>query len=82
MALSRCPHCKGGRFEVVLKEPAGSAFKMNFAQCSTCGAPFGIVDYFNLGTLLKKQEKKVEELDRRLSSIESTLQQIVQALRR
>jgi transposase-like protein len=82
MAWSKCPHCNGGYFELVGKEPANAAYKLQFVQCSSCGAPFGVTEYYNLGQLLKKQEEAVADLGQRLRSIEHSLHQIAQAMRR
>jgi len=38
------------------------------------------MDYFNVGTLLKKQEKAVSEMDERLKRIEYNIAAIGQAL--
>ena len=69
MAFSKCPHCKSGSFEIATKEPSGSAY----TQCSGCGAPFGVSDYYNLGTLLQKQEKAIDEVASRLDRVAVTL---------
>lgn len=77
---SSCAKCGGGNFKVVEKEPQGSNFKLNFVQCSSCNAPIGVLDFFNLGSLMKDQEKSIKNLDNRLSNIEHVLQQIAHFL--
>ncbi len=80
MAMSKCPHCNTSRFEIAENSPASSQYKVFLVQCSGCGAPFGVMDYFNVGTLLKKQEKAVSEMDERLKRIEYNIAAIGQAL--
>ena len=86
-SVSSCAKCGGGTFKVVEKEPNGSNYKVNFVQCSSCNTPIGVLDYYNLGTLMKTQEKTINginsntsNLDHRLSNIEHTLSQIAQFL--
>jgi hypothetical protein len=76
MSFSACPHCKGSYFECVEQSPSGSNFKVNFVQCSGCGAPFGTMDFYNLGALLKKQEKAIENVGSRLLQIENAINQM------
>lgn len=80
MAISKCAACGNTSFEVKLVEPSGASFKQFFVQCRSCGVPVGVLDYFNLGTIIKDQEKKVDDLGKRLSRIESAINQIVNAL--
>ncbi|GFE57697.1 hypothetical protein AOG1_15770 [Geobacter sp. AOG1] len=80
LTISSCAKCGGGMFKVVEKEPHGSNFKVNFVQCSSCNAPIGVLDYYNLGTLMKKQEKSIDDIESRLSNIEHTLRQIAHHL--
>lgn len=54
MAQSRCPKCNNSTFEIVEQEPKNSSYKLMFVQCSSCGSVIGVLDYFNIGTLLKK----------------------------
>ncbi len=82
MALTKCPHCKGGFFEIQEAEPRGSAFKAMFIQCSKCGAPFAAQDYYNVGALLKDQEAKIADLSRKVDQLDYNIQEILQALQR
>jgi uncharacterized C2H2 Zn-finger protein len=54
MALSKCPKCDNHFFEMKEAEPTNSAYKVNFLQCSRCGAVVGVMDYFSVGTLIRK----------------------------
>ena len=54
MAYSACPKCNGHYFEMKEAEPANALYKVNFIQCSSCGAVVGVIDYFDLGTLIHK----------------------------
>lgn len=73
MAWSTCPKCDSHRFELTEVEPANSRYKMFFVQCSSCGAPMGVTEYYDTGSTLKKHEKSMEE---RLSRIESQIGQL------
>lgn len=78
--MTRCAKCDSGYFTLEVIEPAGSGFKLNAVQCSSCGAPFGVVDYYNLGQLLKNQEKSIANLESKVDSMAHTLNQIAYAL--
>lgn len=52
MARSTCPKCDNTRFEVKVVTPNGSNFKLQFVQCSVCGAVVGVLERLNLGSLL------------------------------
>lgn len=80
MANSKCPHCDGTRFELKTIEARGAQYQHNFIQCGGCGAPFGVLEYHNVGALFEGQEailKRLQaflgDLDHRLSAIEQLL---------
>ena len=78
--VSSCVKCGNGMFKVVEKELTGANFKLNFVQCSSCNTPVGVLDYYNIGSLLKTQEKALKDLDSRISTIEHNLNQIINFL--
>jgi transcription initiation factor TFIIIB Brf1 subunit/transcription initiation factor TFIIB len=78
MANSKCPKCESTSFEVVINSPKGSAYKMAFVQCSSCGCVVGIMDYYNIGTKVSDLEKKIDNLSFGDSSISSDLNVINQ----
>ena len=82
MAFTTCPHCKGTYFEIKEVEPRGAAYKTVFIQCSGCGAPFAAQDYFNIGSLLQGQEKKIADLSRKVDQLDYNIQEILQGLQR
>lgn len=59
MARSTCPKCDSTRFEVAVAEPKDSRFKVNFVQCASCGAVVGVMDYYNVPSLLDKIAAKL-----------------------
>ena len=77
--MSTCSKCGGHSFKIEEQSPAGSRYKYNFVQCSSCGVPVGVMDYFNNGAQLEDQKQEIASLSTRLSSIESTMQRLVQA---
>jgi hypothetical protein len=76
MALSKCPHCNNTSFEAAEVSPSGSPFKAIFIQCAGCGAPAGVMDFYNIGTLLNNQEVKIAELSRKIDRLETSIQEI------
>jgi len=66
MAASACPSCKNHGFETVEVAPRNSNFKLIFVQCTMCGAVVGVADYFNLGNLVKNQNKAIQKIAERL----------------
>jgi hydrogenase maturation factor HypF (carbamoyltransferase family) len=66
MAISRCPHCNSTSFELSEGEPYQSRYKFHFVQCGHCGAPFGVIDFEHVPTL-------IDGLEERLGAIESRL---------
>ncbi|MDT5121819.1 MAG: hypothetical protein QOC96_1301 [Acidobacteriota bacterium] len=65
MAYSTCPKCNSHSFEMKEAEPANAMYKVNFVQCSSCGAVVGVMDYFNIGVLLRKLARALNiNLDR------------------
>ena len=59
MAISKCIQCGNTTFEMQENSPIGSNFKFMFIQCSSCGGVVGVVDYYNIGQVLKKIAKKL-----------------------
>jgi hypothetical protein len=82
MAVSICGRCENKTFELVTKEPKGSAIKINFIQCAACGSVLGMVDFFNVGTEVMRISKVVGDLDRRTQNMEAQIHQIGRALAR
>lgn len=82
MASTRCPHCSSTVFETKIFEPPGGRYKQVFVQCGSCGTPYGVLDYFNLGSKLADLQEKVSEMDSKLDRLGAALNQIVHALQR
>jgi hypothetical protein len=76
MAQSTCPHCENKTFELSERTPTHSTLKVNFVQCSKCGAPIGALSFFDAGVLMKKQEKEINTIKDQLSQIEYALNQL------
>jgi hypothetical protein len=80
MALSKCPKCNNGFFELKSFEPRGARYKQNFIQCSMCGTPVGVVGFYDAGSLIKEQEEEIAELQKRLKVVEAYCRNIDQNL--
>jgi hypothetical protein len=69
-------------WEIKLVEPHGSNFKQSVLQCASCGVPVGALDFYNVGALLKGQEKTLAALQQAVASISATVQDIQHIVRR
>ena len=78
--LTKCGKCEGTSFKLQEMSPVGSAYKFFAVQCSSCQTPIGVTDYYNIGQLLKNQEKTIASLEQKLSHIEDSLNQIAHVL--
>lgn len=72
MASSTCIKCSSHSFETREVTPNGSAFKLIFIQCSSCGGVVGVIDYFNIGHLLQQQNVVLQRIADRLG-VDSTV---------
>jgi excinuclease UvrABC ATPase subunit len=81
MVSSTCIKCGNHSFQIVENSPSGAAFKLMFVQCGSCGGVVGIQDYFNIGSLIKDQEKQIKRLQSCISDIEFQVSQIYQRIR-
>ena len=57
MATPTCPKCDSTRFEAQIFEPSNANYKLNAINCLGCGAVVGVVEYSNLGVLIRKLAK-------------------------
>jgi transcription initiation factor IIE alpha subunit len=80
MALSACVKCNGSMFELMEQSPLRGAHKVQFVQCIKCGTPVGVLEYYDSGALLKKQEATIGDLKQQLTRIEKELQRTGQIL--
>jgi len=62
MALSTCPKCNNRIFATQEYSPIGSAYKLIFIQCASCGTVVGVLDYYNIGTLIQKQNEAIRQI--------------------
>jgi uncharacterized Zn finger protein len=62
---SKCPNCSNTEFEAVNETPLNSNFELIFVRCISCKTVVGVIDYYNVGTLVKKLAKKLKiDLDK------------------
>ncbi|HUJ61820.1 MAG TPA: hypothetical protein VLX92_25120 [Kofleriaceae bacterium] len=61
MATPCCPRpdCNSNAFEVHEFKPSSSNFRMQSVQCARCGTVVGVMDYYNIGSLLGQIAKKL-----------------------
>jgi predicted nucleic-acid-binding Zn-ribbon protein len=77
---TKCVKCGGAAFKLQEITLHGAAYKMMAAQCSSCQTPFGLTDFFNVGQLLKNQEKTIANLEKKIGHVQSDISQIAYAL--
>lgn len=63
MARSECGYCDNRTFELAEVSPMKSNYKMYFVQCSNCGAPVGVVPFFDLATRMDEVEERVKKIE-------------------
>lgn len=80
--LSTCVKCSGRLFELKEQAPSGSAFKLQFVQCSSCGVPVGVMEYFNAGVKLDKLEKRMSQVESQIGYMQDSLRNIQAQLHR
>jgi hypothetical protein len=56
---TKCPKCESTEFEVVNETPVNSNFELIFIRCAKCKTAIGVLDYYNVGALVKKLAKKL-----------------------
>jgi uncharacterized Zn finger protein len=62
---SKCPKCENNEFEVVNETPVNSNYDLIFVRCFNCHTVIGVIDYYNVGTLIKKLANKLKiDLDK------------------
>jgi hypothetical protein len=66
MAFSTCGKCGHRFWEITQVEPRGSASILYFVQCGSCGTPVGVMDFYNIGAMLQKQNDAIKQIAARL----------------
>jgi uncharacterized Zn finger protein len=68
MVKPACPKCAKDRFQLTVISPAGSAHKIAYHHCASCGTVVGTTPYNDVGTiadeLTAKLDRILELLDR------------------
>jgi uncharacterized Zn finger protein len=57
---SKCPSCSNAEFEVVNETPVNSNYELIFVRCTSCKTVVGVIDYYNVGSLVKKLATKLK----------------------
>ena len=62
---SKCPRCSNDEFEAVNETPNNSEYELIFIRCTSCKIVVGVIDYYNVGALVKKLASKLKiDLDK------------------
>jgi len=64
MATSTCAKCGGTIFTVKEKEPANSNFVLQFVECSSCGTVVGVLNFYDIGSLILDQNRALQAIAR------------------
>lgn len=80
--MSKCGSCGNYSFKVQQVEPQGSAFKLYFVECSSCGVPVGVTEYHNTGALITKLEEKIDGLSSEIEQINHNLSNLRNEIRK
>jgi hypothetical protein len=62
--------------------PIGANYKVMAFHCASCGAPFGGMEYFAAGILLKQQEKVLQKIEKAVAALDHRLHRIEQLVGR
>ena len=57
---SKCPSCSNTEFEAVNETPVNSNYELIFVRCTSCKAVVGVIDFYNVGALIKKLATKLK----------------------
>lgn len=59
----KCSSCGAlNLFELHELAVNGAQFRMGSIQCRMCGAVVGVVDFYNIGAMLKKQNEAIKKI--------------------
>jgi hypothetical protein len=75
-----CVKCETSIFKIQEMNVQGANYKLFAVQCTSCSTPVGVMEYYDNGTLLKKQEKAIADLGQKIGQIEHAVNQIAYAL--
>jgi len=59
ISSSKCPKCDSSTFESVIETPKNSNFKLNFIRCASCKTVVGVLDFYNIGALIRSFANKL-----------------------
>ena len=83
MARSKCGGCGSGSFELVEQASIkNSNFKLTFVQCSSCGVPVGVMDYYNIGNKLDGLEKRMKAIESTTASIDDNVVAVARLIKK
>ncbi len=77
---TNCCKCENSAFKLQEISVQGAQYKLYAVQCVSCRTAFGVTEYYDSGSLLKKQEAAIADLARKIAGIEYNLSHITHAL--
>lgn len=80
--ITKCAKCDNNSFRVQELSADGASYKFMAVQCMRCSTAIGFTDYYNLGALIKGQEKEIADLKKTVRDIQTYVHQIASNMRR
>lgn len=77
---TNCGKCENSSFKVQELSAQGANYKLFAVQCVSCSTPIGVMEYYDNGSLLKKQEKAIAALEQKMNHLQGGVDQIVYLL--
>ena len=62
MARSTCAKCGNGTFELKEQAPRSSTYELLFVQCTSCGAPVGVIEGRTISDMMIRQNRALEAI--------------------
>ncbi|WP_119054998.1 hypothetical protein [Acinetobacter colistiniresistens] len=83
MARSKCGSCGSSTFELVEQDGIrNSNFKLTFVQCSSCGVPIGVMDYYNIGDKLDVMENRIKNIESTIGNVDHNVVALAKLLKK
>jgi hypothetical protein len=82
LGFAKCGHCGKSGTKLAIIEPSGAAYKQSAICCSFCNAILGVTGFYDAGTLIKEQEKKIGQLLADVSTLSQHVAHLTDVLSR
>lgn len=76
MAKCSNPTCNSTSFRAENVTPSSSNYVLLFVCCTRCSTTVGVLDYYNIGTVTKGIDEKINTLERNVTNTRSDMNSI------